>query len=77
MTVSVSVEEIRQLYDRIAEINSFDLKDIIWTENDNVLMIDPKIIECFKFVGLSNTYFIETEFYKARPGDFDDERTDD
>jgi hypothetical protein len=73
MTVSVSIEEIRRIYDRIAEINNYDLKDIIWTENDSVIVIDPRVIECFKYVGLSNTYFIETEFYKARPGDFNED----
>lgn len=56
-TVKVSVEEVRALRARLAEIDAYQIENIVWTENDNVIVIDPKVIADWKFVGLSNSYF--------------------
>lgn len=59
MTVSVSIEEVRRLRARIEEINSIPLDQIVWTLNDNVVMFSEEAIAEWKYVGLSNMYFIE------------------
>lgn len=59
MTVSVSIEEVRRLRARIEEINSIPLDQIVWTLNDNVVMFSEEAIAEWKYVGLSNVYFIE------------------
>lgn len=56
-TYRVSVEEVEALHRRIAEINAYPIETIVWTENDSVVNIDPKVIADWKFVGLSNFYF--------------------
>src|SRR3954470_658573 len=56
-TVKVSVEEVQALRARLAEIDSYPIENIIWTEGDAVLNIDPKVIADWKFVGLSNSHF--------------------
>lgn len=59
MTTSVSIEEVRQLRARLNEINSIPLDQIVWTLNDNVVMFSEEAIAEWKYVGLSNVYFIE------------------
>jgi len=59
MTVSVSIEEVRRLRARIEEINSIPLDQIVWTLNDNVVMFSEEAIAEWKYVGLSNVYFID------------------
>lgn len=59
MSVSVSIEEVRQLRARLNEINSIPLDQIVWTLNDNVVLFSEEAIAEWKYVGLSNVYFIE------------------
>lgn len=59
MTTSVSIEEVRQLRARLNEINSIPLDQIVWTLNDNVVLFSEEAIAEWKYVGLSNVYFIE------------------
>lgn len=59
MTVSVSIEEVRRLRARLNEINSIPLDQIVWTLNDNVVVFSAEEIAEWKYVGLSNVYFIE------------------
>lgn len=56
-TVTVAVEEVRALRARLAEIDAYPIENIVWTEGDNVLNIDPKVIADWKFIGLSNSHF--------------------
>ncbi len=47
-------------------INNIDLNEIQFQdENDKPIIVDQKIIDEFKFTGLSNSDFILTEFYKT------------
>lgn len=59
MSVSVSIEEVRQLRARLDEINSIPLDQIVWTLSDNVIPFSKEEIAEWKYVGLSNVYFIE------------------
>ena len=59
MTTTVTVEEVQHLRQRLHEINSIPLEDIVWTMNDNVIAFEPKDIAEWKYTGLPNVYFIE------------------
>lgn len=59
MTITVSVEEVRQLRARLDEINSIPLDQIVWILSDNVIPFSKEEIAEWKYTGLSNVYFIE------------------
>lgn len=60
----VKISEIKQLSERLAEINKQKLPDIDFLDDNNVLiLISPELIEEFQYTGLSNTDFILTNFY--------------
>ena len=62
----IRVSEILEIARRQREINSIELTEIDFLdENGNVIQVDEKIIDDFKFCGLNNTDFITTEFYKT------------
>ncbi len=64
--MQVKISEILELKKRIREINNTNLKKIEFLDDDgNVVEINPKFVEEFRFVGLSNCDFIETDFYKT------------
>lgn len=54
----VDVNQLLQIREYLYTINSKNLEDIIWTVNDQPLEINEKLVEEFKFIGLSNTEFI-------------------
>lgn len=60
----IDVEEVLRLQAAIRRINSLKLEEIDFYENGKKLDIDEKIRTDFKFCGLSNVDFIDTEFYK-------------
>lgn len=57
--IQISVEEVAALIQRRKEINIIPLENIEWTLNGVPIDIDPKEIEDFKFIGLSNVTFVE------------------
>jgi hypothetical protein len=61
--LKVSVEEVKFLLSRLAEINSVPLESIIWTSYGKDLEVPAHRIDDWKFVGMSNVYFIETDAY--------------
>lgn len=62
----IKISTILEIHNTRKEINSLDLHDIEFLdENDKPLIIDEKLIEDFRFCGLSNTDFILTGFYKG------------
>ena len=65
--IQISIEEVAELIDRRKEINSIPLEDIEWTIKRVPVYVDPKVIEEFKFMGLSNVTFIEDRFYEEKP----------
>lgn len=68
--MKIEIEEILKIKERLREINSIDLNKIEFTEGGKVIDINPKYIEEFRFIGLNNSDFIYTEFYK---NGFDDD----
>lgn len=64
--MQVKISEILQLTGQIREINKPELNEIEFLDDDgNVVQINPKFVEEFRFIGLSNCDFITSEFYKT------------
>ena len=61
----VDIEHIKYLQEERIKINREQLKDIEFYENGVKVDISPSIIENFGFIGLNNTDFIETDYYKT------------
>lgn len=61
----ISVEYIQGLLDEIEKFNSYNLNDIELTENDKPIKIPDKILSEFRFIGLSNSWFIEDRFWET------------
>jgi hypothetical protein len=60
----IKISEIKILMDRFHEINSLNLDDIIFhDENDKPINIDEKIINDWKLIGLNIVDFIDSDFY--------------
>lgn len=62
--MKISVEYIRWLQEERSKINKIKLGDITFFENGLLLDIPKKVLEAFTFVGLNNTDFITSGFYK-------------
>jgi hypothetical protein len=60
----VSMEEVRNLKERLSEINSIPFKSIVWLENGNEVFFSDSIKEEYMFTGLNNADFVMTEFWK-------------
>lgn len=60
----VDIEYVKLLYQQMDIINRENLKNIEWYENGIKLNIDPELLEEWKFIGLSNVYFILNGFYR-------------
>ena len=62
--IRVNIEEVRALKKRLRAINNVQFKDIEWFEDGIRLEISPEVSENWRFVGMSNADFIETDYYK-------------
>ena len=63
--VKIRVSEVIHLKNRQKAINSVNLDEIEWMDDaGNILMISEEFIKEFKYTGLNNLDFIDTEFYK-------------
>lgn len=61
----VKISEITAITNRLREINSVNLSDIIFVDDSgNTIEIEKEYIDEFKFIGLNNVDFITSEFYK-------------
>lgn len=60
----VDIERIKALKAEFDEINKMDLDQIQFYEKGNHIEISQEQINEWKFIGLSNVYFILDEFYK-------------
>jgi hypothetical protein len=67
--IKVSVEEVRELLNRIMSINALELEEIVWTERGIELNISQRALENFEFTGLNNIDFIMTGMYKKYKGE--------
>ncbi len=60
----IKISEITELSKRIKEINSNDIANIEFLDDDgNVIIINPKILNDWKYTGLNISDFINSEFY--------------
>ena len=60
----IRVSEILDIAKRQREINGMELTEIDFLdENGNIIKVDEKIVEDFRFCGLNNTDFITSKFY--------------
>lgn len=60
----VFVEDLRELYGKIQAINQTPLEDIVWMKNGQLIEASNKLVEDFKFTGLSNVDFILSGYYE-------------
>lgn len=60
----VNAEEVRALKEQLREINNIPLEDIEWHEDGKPLDINPEFIKEWRFIGMNNSDFIDTGFYK-------------
>jgi len=58
--VQVSFEEVEAMVRRFDEINSIPFTDIEWTRNGKPLVVTPGEADEWRFIGMSNTTFVET-----------------
>ncbi len=73
--MKIRISEIIKLEKRRKKINSFKFDELIFIDdNERPILIDAKIMEEWKFIGLNNADFITTEFYKN--GFIKDAKTD-
>ena len=64
MKTRIDVEEIIKLKTRIFEINKLKLENIDFYENDVKIEIYKSLLDSWNYIGLSNTDFIHTKYYK-------------
>ena len=57
--MQISFEEVEALHKRLAGINRIPFADIEWTRGGQPLVVTPEEAEDWRFVGLSNTAFVE------------------
>jgi hypothetical protein len=57
--MQVHIEKVLDLKRQLREINSADLKDITWLKDGKKIDCLKEHIDGFKFIGLSNTEFVE------------------
>lgn len=62
--IRVDVDYLKYLFDNINEINKVPFNEIDWIENGEIVEIDPKLKDTWKYIGLNNTDFIRYGYYK-------------
>lgn len=67
--MTVAFEELEAIWARIAEINAVPFADIEWTKDGVPLNVSPKMVDDWRFVGMSNATF--PEFYPLEPANTD------
>lgn len=62
--IRIDLEEVRALLNRKNEINALDIREIEWYEDGKPLEIPPECLDKWRFIGLTNVFFVELEFWK-------------
>jgi hypothetical protein len=60
----INVEDVREVAEKVRQINSVPFFEIEWFENGEPVIVPPDRLEDWDFIGLSNMDFIVTDFYK-------------
>ena len=68
MKTKVDINGIKSASKKLREINQIPFEDIMWMDGDTEIIVDPVVAENWRFMGLTNTYFIEYDFLK-NPGE--------
>lgn len=69
----VNFDEVMRALTFQSEVNALPLEEIEWVRDDgSVVKVDPKIIEDWKFVGLSNFCFVEINLTRIAEGKEDE-----
>lgn len=63
-TMKVNIEHIKYLKSELGKINKVPLEDIEFYEKGKLCRIRKCLVKEFKFIGLNNTDFIMSGFYK-------------
>lgn len=61
----VDINYVKGLKKYMTKINKMDLKDIIFEDCGDIIEVDDKLIEDWKYTGLNNIDFIWTKYYKG------------
>jgi hypothetical protein len=61
----VDIEHIRYLKEELRKINALDFESIDFYENGKKTYIPPDIRDHWRFIGMTNACFIDTDFYKT------------
>lgn len=61
----VNIEAVKLAYAVLEEFNKLNLYDVNLYENGVQIPITNKILDSWRFVGMSNSSFVETEFWKS------------
>ena len=61
-----SVEEIKNILSELKNLNDCKLKEIELTKDGKVISISEEMLNEWSFLGLSNTSFVEMEFWKEK-----------
>jgi hypothetical protein len=62
--VTIDIDRIKAIYMEIRVFREADLKDIEFFENGEPVKVNPKLIEEWKYTGLSNLEFVMLGVYK-------------
>jgi hypothetical protein len=62
--MKVNINRVKEILEELAMINREDIENLTFIENNIELQIPPERIKAFKFIGLNNTDFIKSDFYK-------------
>jgi len=65
--MKVDVNYVLWLRREMMKIDQVPLKDIEWYDRENKLEIDPRLLEEWKLIGMSNCSFVECGFYLENP----------
>ena len=67
----VDIEHVQYIIEECRKINSLELDEITFYHQGEEASIPDEVISEFKYTGLSNTDFIQTEYY-LKKGDEED-----
>lgn len=71
----ISVEELKKHMDFIERLNKTPLDEVVWLDDKGKeVEIDPYLLKCWRFMGLSNSYFYELFVTRILAGEQDELR---
>lgn len=62
--MKLDIQEVIALNNRIREINLTPIDEIDWHDNGKPVTFPQTVLDEWKYIGLSNTQFIDTGYYK-------------